>query len=261
MLNPFWSWLGALDRGSVDESELAKEDLRLVAPPPGLSLPEDVAAVRKALMWRAEVMRENQSWWRDEFGLAATDAIYFAASDLAQAIEYQPDETDVRRVFEAKARTITRLSGIAQRLSESGGAADASRLDTQVDALRFGGAASASYIPTFRSWGILHNTRDDIIRAGRSPLTVFREELAWLTAQLRERKIKVNSDGDPTDENAPAAEAYRWQPLFASSETAEGAWNRRFEVDSWFRRLMKMAASELKKTKLGQLASSSDSSS
>jgi hypothetical protein len=250
-----WFWFQELVSPTPDESEPAITELPPPARPLGWKGSQDTNDVRRALMWRAEVMGDNPSWWRNEIDLASTDAIYFVATDLAERFDRQPnEEEEIAEIIQAKTRTITRLAGIAQRLSESGAGAEASRIDAQVDSLRFG--RTASYIPHLPRWGT--EDYDYVIPIGSPPLTAFREEVAWLTAELRERNIRVDRDGDPIEESAPTAEAYRWQPLFSPSETARGAWDRRFESDSWFRRLMGNASSGLSTTKVGRLAGLSD---
>lgn len=198
----------------------------------------------------AELMQDQPSRWHRELNLAMADAIYFTASDLSERFEYQPGNEDVERILTAERRTILRLNGIAQRLSESGNAAAAARLDAQAELLQF--QQAASYVPRLSPWG--NEYADTVIMIGESPLRTLRREFAWLTAELRERKIRVDRDGDPIGVEPLSGAEYRWGLLFSVSDDPRTAWDDRFKDDSWFRRLTKLTSDGLSDTKLGRLA-------
>jgi hypothetical protein len=226
-------------------------DLKTAARPPGWTWPGDVQEITHALMWRAEVMRDHPYWWQSELDLAMTDAVYFVASDLSERFDNQPDEWP-ERIATVERRTAVRLSGIAQRLSESGNARAAAQLDAQAESLQF--QEMVSYAPHLSLWG--NEYVDTIIPVGEWPLEELRNEFAWLTAELRERKIAVDRDGDPVDVESPSREQYRWGPLLSASDNPETVWDDRFTEDSWFRRLTSRASGGLSHTKLGRLAGS-----
>jgi hypothetical protein len=246
----------ASDQPTEPTSESANGNLTAHAQPAGWRWPEDAQEISRALIWRAEVMRDEPSWWRSNLELAMTDAIYDVGCDLAQRFEFELDY-EGREFVEGRSRTIDRLSGVAQRLSESGNARAAAELDTQVEHLLYG--TMISYMPKLSLFG--NQDYEVIIPYGRSSLEELRREFLWLTAQLRTHKISVNQDGDPIRDGSESAEEYRWGLLFSPSDNIHTAWDDRFQNNSWFRRLLTLAPSGLSKTKLGRLAQGSSDSS
>jgi hypothetical protein len=235
--------------------ESAERGLTPREQPPGWRWPDDAQKVTRALIWRAEFMRDHSDWWHDNLELARTDAIYDVGYDLARMFGWPLDYRD-SYFAEERDRTIDRLSGVAQRLSESGNAAAAARLDEQVEYLRF--RNMVSYMPELPL--SLNQDDDEIVVIGEGGSGPLRRELLWLTAELREHKIVVDRDGDPVQGESESAEQYRWGPLFSSSDNIITAWDDRFRNNSWFRRLMDLAPSELSRTKLGRLAQGSHDS-
>lgn len=202
----------------------------------------DTRALQRALMWSIEIMRDDAEWWKSEKSLAQADAIYFVASDLIERYQIEIGEGDLQSLFEALTRALDRLNGTAQRLSESGDTKDAANLDVLSDSLQF--HDTPSYVPQLSSWG--NEYYDEILTTG-GLLDRLRKEFSWLTAELRESKIKVDRDGNPLEKNTQASETYRWGVLFSPNETAAEAWEQRFAKGSWFRRVMNTASSQLPK--------------
>jgi hypothetical protein len=219
---------------------------------PGWRWPDDLQNITRALIWRAEFMGDHSDWWRHNLELARTDAIFDVAYHLALAFGWELDYRDPY-LSEELDRTIERLSGVAQRLSESGNATAAANIDSQVESLRYG--AMISYIPEVP---LSPNQGNEVIIVPLGDSDPVHDALLWLTSELREHKVVVDRNGDPVQGKSESAEQYRWGPLFSASDNVSTAWDDRFRDNSWFRRLMDFASSGLSDTKLGRLAQGSN---
>ncbi len=246
-----WGWFGSLVPDVVGGDEVAIDDMPALARPSGWIWPQDARDLRMSLMWRIEEMADDRSWWRSPEDLAATDAIFFAVTDIAERFGLGLDAADDARLHGAGTATLRRLMGIAQRLSEAGDPIGASRIDQQVNAISF--RDTPSYAPRLPGWG--DETYDYIIPNEENPLRTLRRELAWITAELRTSKVRVDRFGDSLEAAAPSPAEFRWGALLGPSDSAEEMWDRRFEQGSWFRRLISQAAEDLRRTRLGRIAS------
>jgi hypothetical protein len=223
-------------------SRLARNlDADLAFPPDGWQSEHDAVGVHRTLQWRIEIMARDEEWWRDSGSVAATDATYFVASDLADHLDFTVEQDELEYAQNLMTRTANRLSALAQRLSESGHVADATRLDSQADLL--GNGDTQAYQPSLAVWRETEGV--DILRQPDSGTAAIRDQIAWMNDRIRGDTLPINRFGDPVGDAIPTPEQHRWGALMTAETAADVTWGDRFTDSSWFRNIMATAAQEL----------------
>ncbi|WP_157130415.1 hypothetical protein [Burkholderia pseudomallei] len=176
--------------------------------PTGWRGESDKRLVVRGLMWSAELPRQGRTWWRDPRNIAAVDAIFVVATDVAERSLVNVTDEEVNWLYQTVGRSLARIGIAAERLSQSGDPYGAHELDKLADVLRFGNVRCD--LPNLRGWGT--ETHDDIITVG-GHFDKMRNFVAYLIDRLRSPDA-IFSTPNPSEESDQIIMKRRWAPLF-----------------------------------------------
>jgi hypothetical protein len=220
--------------------------------PAGWRGSDDILEVQRTLMWRIEVMGRDPDWWKDGNAVAATDAAYYVASDLAERLGLTPEAEDVKRAQMSISSTVRRLDRDSQRLSDAGHVMDALNLDDKVDVLSESNwqAFEPSTLSQPSIVEVEDSSDDDGVVAlsqmvEPDPYNAYlRTLVGWLIQAIRGDSPPLSRFGTASA-NVEPPENYRWGKLVEGEEAGTSTWEGRFLENSWYRRLARTGAREL----------------
>lgn len=210
------------------------------AEPTGWQGKSDKSLVVRALMWAGEIPRQNPTWWRVPRNIAAVDAIFVVATDIAERSVLDITDEDDYRLSQAVNRSLTRISIAAERLSQSGDPYGAHELDKLTDLLRSRNVPCD--LPDLGRWGT--ETFDDVITIGGG-FHKMRCFVAYLIDRLRSDDA-IFPIPHPSEDNDQIIMKRRWAPLFAADDSSSvPLWGDRFKDDGWVRKLLDQTSTEV----------------
>ena len=210
------------------------------AEPRGWRGKSDKSLVVRGLMWAAELPRLNPTWWRVPRNIAAADAIFVVATDIAERSLLDITDEEAYRHSQAVDRSLTRISIAAERLSQSGDPYGAHELDKLTDVLRSGNVRCD--LPDLGGWGT--ETYDVITVGGR--FDKMRCFVAYLIDRLRSDDA-LSSIPHPSEDNEQIVMKRRWATLFEAGDSSSvPLWGDRFKDEGWVRKLLDQTSTEVR---------------
>jgi hypothetical protein len=212
------------------------------AKPTGWRGESDKSLVVRGLMWSAELPRQNSTWWRVPRNIAAVDAIFVVATDIAERSFLEITEDDEAYRLQTVDRSLTRIGIAAERLSQSGDPYGAHELDKLTDVLLDGKFLEECDLPDL---GDLETETDGIIFMVRRDFHEMRCFVAYVIDRLRSDDI-LSPISHPSEDNEQIIMKRRWAPLFEADDSSSvPLWGDRFKDEGWIRKLLGQTSTEV----------------
>jgi hypothetical protein len=219
------------------------------AQPAGWQGESDKSLVVRGLMWVAELPAQDPTWWRTPRKLAAVDAIFLTATDVAERCGLHVSADELNAMAFETDRAVSRISIAAERLSESGDPYSAHELDRLSDELLSGEVRTD--LPDLGDWGTADF--DSIITVGGA-FHNMREFVAYLIDQLWVDQASDEGAQEWRNREDDVA-IQRWGELLTDTPTGAIRWGDRFLDGSWLRALLEQASTEIRATFLDETSS------